>query len=30
MNALTLIAIVAAGAWILTRDKSKKEPEVTE
>lgn len=30
MNALTLIAIVAAGAWILTRDKRIKEPVVTE
>lgn len=30
MNALTLIALAAVGAWILTRDKSKKEPEVTE
>lgn len=30
MNALTLIALAAVGAWILTRDKSKKEQEVTE
>lgn len=30
MNALTLIALAAVGVWILTRDKSKKEQEVTE
>lgn len=30
MNALTLIALAAVGVWILTRDKSKKDQEVTE